>query len=355
MRAVSISASHPYEVRIGSGLLSDLGAQLRGLFAAPRSVMVVSDDTVSALYGPAAERSLRDAGFCPERFVFPHGERSKTLSTYAALQQALLTAGFTRSDLIVALGGGVAGDLAGFAAATYQRGIPYVQVPTTLLSAVDSSVGGKTAVNLPGGKNQVGAFHQPALVLCDPDLLHSLPPQEYQNGCGELVKYAMLSGDPLYSALLSEPVSRLPEQVISACVEIKRDFVQSDEWDTGCRRLLNFGHTVEGGRHVFYFHGAAEGRKVDLVRRNGWAGFELDTGYRLQGAEAACGYTAAFQSVIGEGPIRVVETAEEKRRGLAAIMHQATCCGDWTFPDAAVDAVCVLRLDAEELSCKEHL
>ena len=118
---------------------------------------------------------------------------------------------------------------------------------------------------------------------------------------------------------------------------------------------VNFGHTVEGGRHVFYFHGAAEGRKVDLVRRNGWAGFELDTGYRLQGAEAACGYTAAFQSVIGEGPIRVVETAEEKRRGLAAIMRQATCCGDWTFPDAAVDAVCVLRLDAEELSCKEHL
>ena len=100
---------------------------------------------------------------------------------------------------------------------------------------------------------------------------------------------------------------------------------------------VNFGHTV------------------DLVRRNGWAGFELDTGYRLQGAEAACGYTAAFQSVIGEGPIRVVETAEEKRRGLAAIMRQATCCGDWTFPDAAVDAVCVLRLDAEELSCKEHL
>lgn len=261
MRAVSISASHPYEVRIGSGLLSDLGAQLRGLFDAPRSVMVVSDDTVSTLYGPAAERSLRDAGFCPERFVFPHGERSKTLSTYAALQQALLTAGFTRSDLIVALGGGVAGDLAGFAAATYQRGIPYVQVPTTLLSAVDSSVGGKTAVNLPGGKNQVGAFHQPALVLCDPELLHSLPPQEYQNGCGEIVKYAMLSGAPLYSALLSEPVSRLPEQVISACVEIKRDFVQSDEWDTGCRRLLNFGHTVghaiESCSHYAVSHGQA--------------------------------------------------------------------------------------------------
>ena len=244
MRAVSISASHPYEVRIGSGLLSDLGAQLRGLFAAPRSVMVVSDDTVSALYGPAADRSLRDAGFCPERFIFPHGERSKTLSTYAALQQALLTAGFTRSDLIVALGGGVAGDLAGFAAATYQRGIPYVQVPTTLLSAVDSSVGGKTAVNLPGGKNQVGAFHQPTLVLCDPSLLETLPPAEYQNGCAEIIKCALLQSQSLFRAITENPVSRQWESVIAACVEIKGDFIQSDEFDTGRRQLLNLGHTV---------------------------------------------------------------------------------------------------------------
>ena len=118
---------------------------------------------------------------------------------------------------------------------------------------------------------------------------------------------------------------------------------------------VNFGHAVEDGRHVFYFHGAAEGRKLDLVRRNGWAGFELDTGYQLQGAEEACGYTAAFRSVIGEGPIRVVEDPSEKRRGLAAIMRQSTGRGDWTFPAGAVDAVCVLRLEAEELSCKEHL
>ena len=271
MRTVSIHASRPYAVRIGSGLLPDLGAQLRGLFAAPRSVMVVSDDTVSALYGPAAERSLRGAGFRPEHFVFPHGERSKTLSTYAQLQQALLAAGFTRSDLIVALGGGVVGDLAGFAAATYQRGIPYVQVPTTLLSAVDSSVGGKTAVDLPGGKNQVGAFCQPALVLCDPDLLRSLSPQEYQNGCAEIVKYAMLSGEPLYSALFSEPVFRQPESVIAACVEIKRDFVQADERDTGFRRLLNFGHTVghaiESCSHYAVPHGLAVSMGMAAVTR----------------------------------------------------------------------------------------
>ena len=201
---------------------------------------------------------LAYAGCCS----VPGGEEAKTgFSAWETALRHIVEAGIDRHSYIIAVGGGAFLDVAGFAAATYQRGIPYVQVPTTLLSAVDSSVGGKTAVNLPGGKNQVGAFHQPALVLCDPDLLHSLPPQEYQNGCGELVKYAMLSGDPLYSALLSEPVSRLPEQVISACVEIKRDFVQSDEWDTGCRRLLNFGHTVghaiESCSHYAVSHGQA--------------------------------------------------------------------------------------------------
>lgn len=118
---------------------------------------------------------------------------------------------------------------------------------------------------------------------------------------------------------------------------------------------VNFGHVMEDGRHVFYFHGAAEGRKVDLVRQNGWAGIELDTGYRLQGAEKACGYTAAFRSVIGEGPAVILETAEEKRRGLAAILRQSTGKEGWEFPDAAVDTVCVCKLTAEALSCKEHL
>ena len=118
---------------------------------------------------------------------------------------------------------------------------------------------------------------------------------------------------------------------------------------------VNFGHAVENGQHVFYFHGAAEGRKVDLVRQNGWAGIELDTGYRLQPAEQACGYTAAFRSVIAEGPAVILETAEEKLRGLAAILRQSTGKADWEFPDAAVDTVCVCKLTAEALSCKEHL
>lgn len=260
MLSVTVPTGVPYDVQIGVGLLDGVGERIRSLTKATR-VMLVTDDIVAPLYSARVRASLESAGFAVSEFVFANGEAQKRLSTLESILEQLAAEHFTRSDLVVALGGGVVGDLAGFAAAVYARGIDYVQVPTTLLAAVDSSVGGKTAVNLPGGKNQVGAFHQPALVLCDPDLLHSLPPQEYQNGCGELVKYAMLSGDPLYSALLSEPVSRLPEQVISACVEIKRDFVQSDEWDTGCRRLLNFGHTVghaiENCSHYAVSHGQA--------------------------------------------------------------------------------------------------
>lgn len=240
MKVIPVRASRSYEVRIESGLLPSLGAQLLARFGAPCAVMLVSDDAVYALHGAAAESSLRSAGFRTEHFVFPHGENSKTLSTYAALQQALFEKNFTRSDVVVALGGGVAGDLAGFAAATFQRGLPCVQVPTSLLAMVDASVGGKTAVNLSGGKNQVGAFAQPALVLCDPSLLATLPENEYKNSCAEVVKCAMLSGEPLFSSLPHAPA----EQVIAACVEIKRDLVQADEYDVGCRRLLNFGHTV---------------------------------------------------------------------------------------------------------------
>ena len=240
MKVIPVRASRSYEVRIEGGLLSSLGAQLLTRFGAPCAVMLVSDDAVYALYGAAAESSLRSAGFRTEHFVFPHGENSKTLAAYAALQQALFEKNFTRSDIVVALGGGVAGDLAGFAAATCQRGLACVQVPTTLLAMVDASVGGKTGVNLAGGKNQVGAFSQPALVLCDPSLLATLPDNEYKNGCAEVVKCAMLSGEPLFSSLPHAPV----ERVIAACVEIKRDLVQADEYDAGCRRLLNFGHTV---------------------------------------------------------------------------------------------------------------
>ena len=185
MTTIHVTASREYDVLVQPGLLDDAGAQIAHTLGAGRTAAVVAGETVAGLYAARLTASLTRAGFRTVTFTYPGGEHCKTLATYAVLLDFLAAHRLSRSDLIVALGGGVTGDLAGFAAATYQRGIPFVQVPTTLLAAVDSSVGGKTAVNLDSGKNQVGCFYQPSLVICDPDTLRTLPPEEYRNGCAE--------------------------------------------------------------------------------------------------------------------------------------------------------------------------
>ena len=242
MKTVTVHASRTYDVRVGGGLLAQTGETLRAL-GAGHKVMLVSDTNVFPLYGTAVEASLAAAGFATFRFVFPAGEASKNLETYGALLNALCEGGFSRSDTVAALGGGVVGDLAGFAAATYQRGMGLIQLPTSLLAAVDSSVGGKTAVDLTAGKNQAGAFYQPQAVLCDVDTLATLPAAEYRNGCAEIVKYAMIADAALFDRLEGASVSANYEAVIARCVEIKRDFVEADEHDTGRRMMLNFGHS----------------------------------------------------------------------------------------------------------------
>ena len=208
MTTIHIAASREYDVVIEPGLLTRLGTMAAELGLGRRAA-VISDDAVFALYGAAAEKALTDAGFQVDHFLFPHGEQQKNLSTYGQVLNFLCDRRFTRSDFLVALGGGVVGDLAGFAAATYQRGIPYIQVPTTLLSMVDSSVGGKTAVDLEHGKNQAGCFYQPSLVLCDPSLLNTLPEREYRAGCAEIIKYAMLYSEDFLRELEETPVRRL--------------------------------------------------------------------------------------------------------------------------------------------------
>ncbi len=242
MKTIRVEASRSYEVIIGPGLLGEAAERLRRQFG-PVRTMLVSDDRVYALYGPALRASLRAAGLETAEFVFPHGEKSKNLGTYGELLEAMCAASLTRKDLVLALGGGVTGDLAGFAAATYRRGIPYVQLPTTLLAAVDSSVGGKTAVDLAGGKNQVGAFCQPSLVLCDTETLSTLPEAERRAGAAEVVKYAMLGSESLMEALEADPSAAWREDTLALCVEMKRRFVEEDEFDTGARQFLNFGHT----------------------------------------------------------------------------------------------------------------
>ena len=193
------------------------------------------------------EESLKSAGFSVVSYVFPAGEESKNGQVFLDLLNFLAENRLTRSDLIVALGGGVVGDLAGFAAASYLRGIRFLQVPTTLLAAVDSSVGGKTAIDLPAGKNLAGAFCQPSLVLCDTDTLNSLPTDIFRDGCAEVIKYGVLYDPKLFAHLEEKGLAFDREAVITRCVELKRDVVMEDEFDTGARMKLNLGHTVGHG------------------------------------------------------------------------------------------------------------
>lgn len=246
MKQVHVSASKDYDVLIGSNILPSLGNYVASLCSAQKAC-IVSDSNVFPLYGDIVRNSLRQAGFQSVSYVLPAGEASKNASTYVSLLSFLAESQITRSDMIIALGGGVVGDLAGFAAATYLRGIPFIQVPTTLLAAVDSSVGGKTAIDLPAGKNLVGAFYQPSFVLCDTDTLRTLPENVFHDGCAEVIKYGVLYDAEFFSYLESAKLNFDREKVIARCVELKRNVVNSDEFDTGERMKLNLGHTIGHG------------------------------------------------------------------------------------------------------------
>lgn len=243
MKTIHVKASHEYDVLVENGLLDQIGS-LAADCVGIHTACIVSDDSVFPLYGERVTKSLLHAGFRVERCVIPHGEQHKNLATYETVLTALYQQHLTRSDVVIALGGGVVGDLTGFVAATYLRGIRFIQVPTTLLAMVDSSVGGKTAVDLGTGKNQVGAFYQPSMVLCDPELLQTLPEGEFLCGCAEVIKYGMLGNAAFFEELKQTPIREQLENVITTCVAMKRDIVENDEFDTGMRQKLNLGHSI---------------------------------------------------------------------------------------------------------------
>ena len=243
MKTVQVKTGKAYEVLIERGLIDRVGACLLKL-AQAKTAALIADDTVDALYGDRVERSLTEVGFRVARMSFPHGEQSKNLTTYATLLNFFTENQLTRSDTVVALGGGVTGDMAGFAAATYLRGIHVLQIPTTLLAMVDSSVGGKTGVDLPAGKNLVGAFHQPVGVLCDPDVLKTLPPEVFADGAAEAIKYGVLCDEPLFNLLATGAYADQMEEIIERCVTLKAAICEGDECDRGQRQLLNLGHTL---------------------------------------------------------------------------------------------------------------
>lgn len=268
MRTVTVSlGQRSYPIHIGGKLLGTLGQACRRLNLGARCA-IITDHNVAPRYAKAAEKSLRAAGFEPVIIVVPAGETAKSLQTVQSCYDQLARHRLERKSFIVALGGGVVGDLAGFVAATYLRGIAFVQVPTTLLAQVDSSVGGKVGVNLKAGKNLVGAFYQPKLVLCDLDALRTLPPREFRAGLAEVIKYGIIYDAPLFARLerdlpkLLKLHSATLAAVVARCCEIKAEVVSQDETESGLRAILNFGHTIGHAleaisRYGKYLHGEA--------------------------------------------------------------------------------------------------
>lgn len=241
-------AERSYPIHVGSGLLAAAGRHIRSV-GMPKKLAIVSNPKVSALYADQVLASLRGEGFTVDLLEIPDGESFKSLETYGDVMRRLIEGRYDRKSGLVALGGGVIGDLTGFVAATYLRGIPFVQIPTTLLAQVDSSVGGKTAVNHPLGKNLIGAFYQPRLVLADVDTLQTLPPRELRAGLAEVIKYGVIRDARFFvwlenhmSELQSLSLQTLVHAVERSC-QIKADIVETDEKESSIRAILNFGHT----------------------------------------------------------------------------------------------------------------
>lgn len=264
MRTLHVNAGKGYDILIERGILSRAGRELRRVTAA-RKAGIITDSNVAPLYLETVSASLREAGFQVAAHVFDAGEASKTLNSVGGMLEFLAAANFTRGDVVVALGGGVSGDMAGFAASAYQRGIPFLQIPTTLLSQIDSSVGGKTGVDLPQGKNLCGAFWQPNLVLIDPDVLSTLPARYFADGMAEAVKYGCIKSLPLFERLEKEKPEAFLEELIYDCVDIKRGVVERDEREKGERMLLNFGHTLGHAlEKLEQFTGHSHGEAVSI-------------------------------------------------------------------------------------------
>ncbi len=268
MREITVPlGTRSYSILIAPKLLPKLGAHCAELKLGKRCA-IITDKNVGPRYAKVAVKSLRAAGFEPVTITVAPGETAKSLKTVQACYDQLAAHRLERKSFIVALGGGVVGDLAGFVAATYLRGIAFVQVPTTLLAQVDSSVGGKVGVNLKAGKNLVGAFYQPRLVLCDLDTLKSLPPREYRAGLAEVIKYGIIYDRDLFARLerelpkLQKLDPKVVGEIVARCCEIKAEVVGQDETESGLRAILNFGHTIGHGleaisRYGKYLHGEA--------------------------------------------------------------------------------------------------
>ena len=290
-----------YPITIEQGCLQGIAANLRETYSASR-YCIITDDNVSGFYGEHLQEAIRLAGMDCDLLVFPHGEAHKHLDTVAWLLSQAAQKGLDRRSMIIALGGGVSGDIAGFVAATYMRGVPVIQIPTSLLAQVDSSVGGKTGVDIPEGKNLVGAFHQPLAVYIDPDVLNTLPRREYSNGLAEVIKHGIIK-DADYFQMLGDKFDQVmaldPEvlgELIQVSCRIKADVVAEDEQESNTRRILNFGHTI--------------GHAVEAA-----SDFQILHGFAVAIGMVACARISVLKGILGNDKLAAI-ISMIKRYGL---------------------------------------
>ncbi|MDD4237331.1 MAG: 3-dehydroquinate synthase [Desulfotomaculaceae bacterium] len=317
MKTVTVNASRSYDILIENKSLHKAGKEILKRVSACTAA-VVTDNIVDALYSEVLCASLRQAGFAVVKFVFNNGESSKNLAVFGQILEFLAQQQLTKSDLVVALGGGVTGDMAGFAASVYLRGIRLVQIPTTLLAAIDASVGGKTAINLTAGKNLAGAFYQPSFVLCDPASFSTLPETVFADGVAEAIKYGVLASIKLFEKLATGNAHCYIEDSIEQCISIKRDLVMRDEFDNGDRQLLNFGHTIGhavehcSGYSITHGHAVAIG--MALISTAAWRlGLsETDCAEPIKAALAA--NDLPVSSPFTAGQLAEVALRDKKRR-----------------------------------------
>ncbi|MCL2665381.1 MAG: 3-dehydroquinate synthase [Defluviitaleaceae bacterium] len=344
MTEIKVNASKKYSVHIGKNFLSDAGKRVRETCGGQKAA-VVADDVTAVLFANELISSLNGNGYETHLFVFKNGEHSKNAETFLSVINFFAEKKLSRADVAVALGGGVAGDITGFAAACYMRGVRFVQIPTTLLAMVDSSVGGKTAVNLAAGKNLLGAFYQPDLVLCDISLLGSLPEKIFNDGLAEVIKYGVIASRGLFDSLKNFCPQDL-ERIVSECVDIKRGVVDEDEFENGRRKILNFGHTVGHAIEKLSGYGETHGRAVA-------AGMAAEA--RLAAHIGICGADCAseIENLCGRfnlpayteyGAERIAEAclADKKREGSRITFALPEKIGACALTEVAVEKLPVL-------------
>jgi len=351
MKKITVNASKTYDINIGFGIIDEAAVILNKIGSA---AAVVTDDIVAPLYAQRLEQVLSQNKIRIVRYVIPHGEASKSAEQLVSLVNFLAKEKLSRTDTVVALGGGVVGDLAGFAAAVFMRGIGFVQIPTTLLAAVDSSVGGKTAINLETGKNLAGAFYQPDAVLCDISLLSTLTPEVFRDGCAEVIKYGVIADSVLFDSF-ETPIKDQLEDVIARCVEIKRDIVAKDEYERNERKLLNFGHTVGHAIELLsgyeITHGSAVAAGMAVVTRAAVKMKICDDSCKKSVLQTLIRYGLPINTAYDSVSLAKACLADKKRDGGKLTMIFPEKIGKCVLKDIKVEELeNLIRLGLEELN-----